>query len=98
MFGVCTSCICNPLPPVLQFGHSCISTDLTEELCSHRISCFHAFWCFPRPILTNFHIAYVFLAGFPLFFSIILYVINNEVWKLNVKNSIEVQDEKTGLE
>ncbi len=21
------------------------------ELCSPQISCFHAFWCFPRPIL-----------------------------------------------
>ncbi len=28
------------------------------ELCSRRISCFHAFWCFPRPILAIFHIAH----------------------------------------
>ncbi len=33
------------------------------EFCSRRISCFHAFWCFPRPILAIFHIANVFLSG-----------------------------------
>ncbi len=27
------------------------------ELCSRRISCFHAFWCFSQPILAIFHIA-----------------------------------------
>ncbi len=36
------------------------------EFCSRRISCFHAFWCFPRPILAIFHIANVFLSGFQL--------------------------------
>ncbi len=30
------------------------------EFCSRRISCFHAFWCFPRPILAIFHIAMFF--------------------------------------
>ncbi len=34
------------------------------EFCSLRISCFHAFWCFPRPILAIFHIANVFLSGY----------------------------------
>ncbi len=29
-----------------------------------RISCFHAFWCFSRPILANCHIANVFLVGY----------------------------------
>ncbi len=38
------------------------------ELCTRRISCSHAFWCFPRPILAIFHIANVFLSGFPFFF------------------------------
>ena len=31
------------------------------ELC--RISCFHAFWCFHRPILAIFHIENIFLFG-----------------------------------
>ena len=34
------------------------------ELCSRRISCFHAFWCFPRPILAVFHTANVFLSEY----------------------------------
>ncbi len=33
------------------------------ELCTRRISCSHAFWCLPRPILAIFHIANVFLSG-----------------------------------
>ncbi len=37
------------------------------ELCTRRISCFHAFWCFPRPILAIFHIANVFLSGYILY-------------------------------
>ncbi len=50
---------------------SLISRKCTYELrcnglkfCSRRISCFHAFWCFPRPILAIFHIANVFLSGY----------------------------------
>ncbi len=63
------------------------------EFCSRRISCFHAFWCFPRSILAIFHIANVFLSGFPFFFS--TEVLCDEIQKWNVKSSIEVQDEKT---
>ncbi len=36
------------------------------EFCYRRISCFHAFWCFSRPILAIFHIANVFLSGFKI--------------------------------
>ncbi len=57
------------------------------------LACFHAFWCFPRPILAIFHIANVFLSGFPFFFS--TEVLCDEIQKWNVKSSIEVQDEKT---
>ncbi len=37
------------------------------QLCTRQISCSHAFWCFPRPILAIFH-TNVFLSGFPFFF------------------------------
>ena len=57
------------------------------ELCSRRISCFHAFLWFPWPILAIFHIANVFLVGFPFFFST----------SGTSRGSTEVQEEKTGL-
>ncbi len=59
------------------------------ELCSRRISCFHAFWCFPRPILAIFHIANVFHV------AVQKYYFNNEMER---HKAVEVQDEKTGLD
>ena len=51
------------------------------------ISCFHAFLWFPWPILAIFHIANVFLVGFPFFFNT----------SGTSRGSTEVQEEKTGL-
>ncbi len=69
------------------------------ELSSRRISCSHAFWCFPRPILAIFHIANVFLSGFPLFFSTeVCIIFHVQVERQEaVEEAVEFQDRSLSL-